>query len=129
MENIKEFFSALAEEIKPVGYRCFVYQNDHSIWMSVITPDNHWLEIFRGRYGGFDIVFQYAPSKDFGTGCKCNEIATNEITVETLKQAVRYGLNFSIFSKKYRTSKKPEYYYDGYTAMKNSHFGNQYIEI
>lgn len=131
MENIKEFFSALAEEIKPAGYRCFVYQNDESqsIWMAVITPDHHWLNIFRAMYGGFDITFQYVPCKDFGSGCKYNDSALSEITAETLEKAVRYGLNFSIRSKRYNSQRKPEYYQDGYTAMKNSFFGECYSEI
>lgn len=37
------FYRGLATEIKPEGFRCFLYLSETSKWLYVITPNNSWL--------------------------------------------------------------------------------------
>lgn len=141
-----EFFYELAKEIKPFGFRCFLYDHDYGNWLSVITPNGSWLEIFHGYYGGYDITYEYVPSRDFGSGCRYNENALYEITKETLLAAENYGKNYEGHTWYYEWlkdncggfhrvrvtgTKKPKHYEDGLKALMESYFGKQgkYVEI
>ena len=45
-----EFYKELANEIKPQGFKCFLYNEDTSAWLYIITPNNSWLYIDNGEY-------------------------------------------------------------------------------
>lgn len=139
-----EFFIELAKELKPLGYRCFLYDKDTSNWLSIITPDDSWLEIFHGDFGGYNITYEYVPSRDFGTGCRCNENALGEITHEVLQNALRYGKSFSSNTwhneylrdsqggtHKVRVTgkKQPKHYESGLDALMKSWCWETYMEI
>lgn len=138
----------LAKRIKSWGYRVFLYKHDYSEWLSIITPNGSWMEIFYGDYGGFNITYEYVPSRDFGSGCRCNDSALSlyGLTKEVLEAAERYGKNFSSRTwhneylrdsqggmHKVRVTgfKKPTHYANGYEALMNSYFGKRgdYVEV
>lgn len=121
-EEIK-FYKELAEEIRKDGYRSFLHDENGSAWLYVITPGNSWLYIDKAEYGGFNVSFEYAPSRDCGSGCCFTERPIFEITSETLADAERYGRCFSF------RGHKPTPYADAMNAMNQSYFGKTLIEL
>ena len=89
-----EFYKELANEIKSQGFRCFLYDEDTSAWLYIITPNNSWLYVDNGEYGGYNITYEYEPSRDFGSGCRYNDDALYEITADTLIKAEKYGKSY-----------------------------------
>lgn len=136
-----EFYKELAMEIKPHGFRCFLYDNDTSAWLYIITPNNSWLYLDNGTYGGFDITYNYEPSRDFGSGCRCNEEALYEITVDTLARAEQYGKSYghrgwvnvpnTYDGRTHRENvwRSPKHYEDAYKAMMNHRTADKLIEL
>ena len=88
------FYRGLAAEIKPEGFRSFLFQSETSEWLYVITPNNSWMSI-DFESDGLNIVYHYEPSREFGQGCRYNEDPFREITAETLLEAERFGKNWS----------------------------------
>lgn len=130
MRNLEKeinFYKELAHEIKNDGFRCFLYNKDFSAWLYIITPDNSWLYVGKNCYFGFDISYQYTPSRECGSGCRYNEEPLFEITKETLLDAEKYGKSFKC--KNGRKYSFPKHYTDGYEAMRNSYFGKDLIEL
>ena len=65
-----DFYHELAREIIPQGFKVFLYNKEDTAWLYVITPNNSWLYIDEAEYGGYNITYEYVPSKDFGSGCR-----------------------------------------------------------
>ena len=140
-EHEIEFYKKLAEEIKPQGYRCFLYDHDYSAWLNIITPNNSWLYVDHGEYGGFNVSYEYQPSRDFGTGCRYNNDALSEITVDTLVKAEQYGKTYGFRGWKNvpntydgRTHREnvwrtPTHYPDAYEAMMNNWCADRLVEL
>ena len=136
-----DFYKRLANELISQGFRCFLYDEDIYAWLYVITPNNSWLYIDNGDYSGYNIYYEYKPSKDFGTGCRCNESPLYEITASVLNEAEQYGKNFGTRGwknvpnrydgKMHREMcwKKPMYYTNAYEAMKQSSHFNKLTEL
>ena len=136
-----EFYKKLAEKIKPEGFRCFLYNVDTSAWLYIITPNNSWLYVDNGEYGGFNITYQYEPSRDFGSGCRCNEDALYEITAKTLLNAEQYGKSFgyrgwenvpnTYDGRQHRENvwRTPRHYADAYKAMMKCWCAEKLIEL
>ena len=127
LKNEINFYKELAKEIKPNGFRSFLHYGNGSAWLYVITPCNSWLYIDLGEYSGFNISYEYKPSASCGSGCRCNESPLYEITVETLKDAERYGKNFRF--NNCGCICKPSLYLNGFEAMKKSYFAKTLIEL
>lgn len=87
------FYRGLAAEIKPEGFRSFLFQSEMSEWLDIITPNNSWMSI-DFESDGLNIVYHYKPSREFGQGCRCNENPLHKITAETLLKAERFGKSF-----------------------------------
>lgn len=109
-----EFYKKLAEEIKPLGYKCFLYNEDNFAWLYVITPNNSWLYIDEAMYTGYNIVYQYKPESKLGSGCCCFEEPIYEINERILKIAEDCGKN---------------YYYTGWEMVPNRYDGRSHREI
>ena len=134
------FYKELANELSEQGFRSFLYDKDDSAWLYVVTPNDSWLYIDKDLFSGYNITFEYVPSKDFGSGCRVNEDPLHEITAETLLEAECYGKNYKSRTYHMETTsdgkphrvygtKAPEYYTSGYKAMMNSYFADRLIEI
>lgn len=137
------FYKELAENIKPHGFRCYLYNEDNSAFLYVITPNNSWLCISREYFGGYNISYKYEPSKDFGTGCQCNTdpLWESDISVGTLLKAERYGKSYGFkghieVPNKYDERmhretvwRSPVHYRDGYKAMQNSYLQKYLLEL
>ena len=135
------FYKELAHEIKPLGFRCFLYNHETSAWLYVITPNNSWLYVDNAEYGGYNITYEYKTSKDFGSGCRYNEKALHEITAETLLIAERYGKQYGYqgwvnVSNEYdngnhreKAWRTPEHYTDGLAAMQKSWCADRLVEL
>lgn len=54
-----EFYKSLAKEIKPQGFKCFLYADEKDVyaWLCIITPNNSWLYVDEGELGGYNIVY------------------------------------------------------------------------
>ena len=138
-EHEIEFYKELAKEIKPQGFRCFLYDEDTSVWLYVITPNNSWLYVDNG--GGFNITYKYEPSRDFGSGCRCNDDTLYEITVDTLTKAEQYGKSYgnrgwinvpnTYDGRSHRENvwRSPKHYADAYKAMSKSWCADRLIEL
>lgn len=140
-EDEIKFYKELAEEIKPLGFRCFLYNEDTSAWLYVVTPNNSWLYVDNAEYSGFNITYEYVPSKEFGTGCRCNENALYEITADTLFAAEQYGKTYGHrgwmnVSNRYdggthreNVWRSPKHYEDAYVAMSNNWCADKLVEL
>lgn len=136
-----EFYKGLAKEIKPQGFKCFLYDEDTSAWLYIITPNNSWLYVDNGEYGGYNITYEYEPSRDFGSGCRYNDGALYEITADTLIKAEKYGKSYghrgwidvsnTYDGRSHRENiwKSPKHYTDAYKAMSKSWCANRLIEL
>lgn len=136
-----EFYKELAKEIKPQGFRCFLYDKDTSAWLYIITPNNSWLYVDSETYGGFNITYHYEPSREFGTGCRYNEDALHEITSEILLKAEQYGKNYGhrgwiSVPNRYDGEihrecvwKRPKHYADAYKAMTSCWCADKLVEL
>ena len=136
-----EFYKKIASEIKPKGFRCFLYNEGTSVWLCIITPNNSWLSVDNAEFSGFNIDYEYEPSRDFGSGCRYNEHALNEITSEILFEAEEYGRNFGSYVQvtapnRFNTGihrekvwRKPNHYPNAYKAMMNSWCADKLKEI
>lgn len=135
------FFHELAEEIKPQGFRCFLYNEGHSAWMYIITPNNSWLHIYNAEDGGFNIIYEYESSREFGSGCCYNETSLYEITSDILLKAEQYGKHYGHYSwidvpntydgKSHRenTWRTPNHYTDAYKSMMKSWCASKLKEL
>lgn len=135
-----DFYKKLAEEIRPQGFRCFLYDEGTSAWLYIITPRNSWLYV-DGDINGFNVMYQYTPSRSLGSGCRYNNEGLYEITADTLNKAEQYGKSYTQYGwkdvpntyaggshKEYvRTS--PVHYEDGYKAMMSSWCADRLVEI
>ena len=136
-----EFYKELANEIKSQGFRCFLYDEDTSAWLYIITPNNSWLYVDSGEYGGYNITYEYEPSRDFGSGCRYNDDALYEITVDTLIKAEKYGKSYGYRgwmnvpntydgrSHRENVWRSPKHYADAYKAMSKSWCADSLIEL
>lgn len=136
-----KFYKGLAKEIKPQGFKCFLYDEDTSAWLYIITPNNSWLYVDNGEYGGYNITYEYEPSRDFGSGCRYNDGALYEITADTLIKAEKYGKSYghrgwidvsnTYDGRSHRENiwKSPKHYTDAYKAMSKSWCANRLIEL
>ena len=136
-----ELYKELAKEIKPQGFRCFLYDVDTSAWLYIITPNNSWLYIDRRNFGGFDIVYAYEPSRDFGKGCRYNNDALYKINADILIKAEQYGKSYgyrgwvnvpnTYDGKTHRENawKSPKHYADAYKAMLKSWCADKLVEL
>ena len=136
-----EFYKELANEIKSQGFRCFLYDEDTSAWLYIITPNNSWLYVDNGEYGGYNITYKYEPSRDFGSGCRYNDGALYEITADTLIKAEKYGKSYghrgwinvsnTYDGRSHRENvwRSPKHYTDAYKAMSKSWCANRLIEL
>lgn len=136
-----EFYKELAEKIKKEGFRCFLYNEDRSAWLYIITPNNSWMYVDNSDFGGFNLTYNYVPSRDFGSGCRCNEKALSDITSEDLLKAEQYGKSFGYRGWKNvrnrydgRTHREnvwrsPNHYQDAYQAMMNSWCADKLVEL
>ena len=136
-----EFYKELAKEIKPQGFKCFLYNEDTSAWLYIITPNNSWLYVDNGEYGGYNITYEYEPSRDFGSGCRYNDDALYEITADTLIKAEKYGKSYghrgwinvsnTYDGRSHRENvwKSPKHYTDAYKAMSKSWCADRLIEL
>ena len=127
--NEIEFYKKLAEEIQPKGFRCFLYVKDAYAWLYIITPNNSWLYIDNAEYGGYNIIYNYEPSKEFGSGCRYNDKPLYEITADILTKAEQYGKSYghrrwmnvhNIYDGKHHREniwKSPKHYINGYKSM------------
>lgn len=141
MDSEIQFYKELANEIKPMGFGCFLFTKDATAWLYVITPDNSWLYIDRTEYGGYNIIYKYKPSKEFGTGLQYNSEPLYEITTKTLLNAEQYGKAFknrgwinipNTYDGKFHREtvwKSPEHYPDGYEAMLKNWCYNELAEL
>ena len=127
LRNEINFYKELAEEIKPDGFKSFLYAESGSAWMYVITPGNSWLYIDRAEWGGFNISFEYKPSAGCGSGCRCNDNPLFEITASTLLDAEKYGKNFRWNNCGHMC--KPALYTDAMKAMESSYFSEKLTEL
>ncbi len=140
-EHEIEFYKGLAEEIKPEGFRCFLYDENGSAWLYIITPNNSWLYVDNEYLSGFNIIYEYESSRDFGTGCCYNDEPLHEITVDTLIMAEKYGKSFgergwinvpNTYNKNIHREnvwKTPKPYSDAYKAMMDSWCADKLIEL
>ena len=136
-----EFYKELANEIKSQGFRCFLYDEDTSAWLYIITPNNSWLYVDNGEYGGYNIIYEYEPSRDFGSGCRYNDDALYEITADTLIKAEKYGKSYGYRgwmnvsntydgrSHRENVWRSPKHYTDAYKAMSKSWCADRLIEL
>ena len=136
-----DFYKKLAEEVKPQWFKCFLYNENTSAWLYIITPNNSWLYIDEAYLGGYNIVYNYSPSKDFGSGCGYNDKPLYEITSDTLYKAEQYGKNYGYHGwknvpnrydgKTHRENvwRKPEHYKDAYSAMMSSWCADKLVEL
>ena len=136
-----EFYKELANEIKSQGFRCFLYDEDTSAWLYIITPNNSWLYVYNGEYGGYNITYEYEPSRDFGSGCRYNDDALYEITADTLIKAEKYGKSYghrgwinvpnTYDGRSHRENvwRSPKHYTDAYKAMSKSWCADRLIEL
>lgn len=107
------FYKQLAQEIKPLGFRCFLYHNDTFAWLYVITPNDSLLYIDEAEFSGYNIAYEYKPTAEFGSGCRCNENPLYEITAETLLKAEQYGKGYG---------------YEGWVNVLNQYDGKRHRE-
>lgn len=92
----KESIKEVLEMAKQNGYRSFENTREDASYGWVITPSNNILYIQKGDFGyGFNMSLQYVPSKNNGSGCRCNEKELFEIDINTLKQMEAEGLTFA----------------------------------
>lgn len=136
-----EFYKELAKEIKSQGFRCFLYDEDTSAWLYIITPNNSWLYVDNGKYGGYNITYEYEPSRDFGSGCRYNDDALYEITADTLIKAEKYGKSYghrgwinvsnTYDGRSHRENvwRSPKHYTDAYKAMSKSWCADRLVEL
>ena len=136
-----EFYKELAKEIKSQGFRWFLYDEDTSAWLYIITPNNSWLYVDYGEYGGYNITYEYEPSRDFGSGCCYNDDALYEITADTLIKAEKYGKSYGYRgwinvsntydgrSHRENVWRSPKHYTDAYKAMSKSWCADRMIEL
>lgn len=135
-----DFYKKLAKEIKPQGFRCFLYDEGTSAWLYIITPRNSWLYV-DGDINGFNVIYQYTPSRSLGSGCRYNNEGLCEITADTLNKAEQYGIFYTQYrwkdvpntydggSHKEHVWTSPVHYEDGYKAMMNSWCADRLVEI
>ena len=127
LQNELAFYNELAEEIKPHGFKCFLYNEGTSAWLYIITPSDSWLYLDNADFYGYDLSYEYTPSRDCGSGCRYNENSLTEVTIETLLKAEQYGKSFRC--KNGRKWAYPKHYASGIEAMRKSWCADKLIEL
>jgi len=93
----QELIEGMKELVKN-GFKCFIKKEDPSyLYGFMITPQDNVLYIQRDSFEwrGWTTTLQYKPSKKNGSGCFCFEEPFQRITVETILEAEKEGLNFA----------------------------------
>lgn len=137
-----KFYQELAAEIKPLGFRCFLFHSQTS-WMYIITPKNSLLLIDDNPYGGVNVVYEYEPSVEFGSGCPYNDesLGLLEVNADILLKAEAKGRKrgtrgwkevpntYNNGTHMEYVNKRPVLYKDGYKAMMNRWCARKLIEL
>lgn len=122
-ETTRKFIEELAKEIKPLGYRVFLYDDGkYNCWSHIITPSDSWLYLGHNVLLGMDLSYQYQPSKDFGSGCASQDHYFS-IGVDELIAIEKYGKNYS-YKRKF-----PKHYESGLKALENSRNYDKLVEL
>lgn len=81
-EALLQFFMEMVEK----GYRCFISATDlvGSVY-GIVVLENTVMDISLEYFGGWNYSLNYKPSKGNGSGCRCNDIALNDLSYETLR--------------------------------------------
>lgn len=91
----KEFIRNILLMAKENGYKAYECTRSDSAYGWIITPQNNIVYIQKGDFFGCDMSLKYVPSRQTGTGCRCNEEPLTEINLAVLKGIEMEGLNFA----------------------------------
>ena len=143
-EKMVDLYMEYAREFKKHGYKCFLYNNIDDVTgasMYIVTPGNSLLYLYYDRGCGFNITYEYIPSKKFGSGIRCNNGSLDIITVETLIEAEKFGRSYGEWmtinvANRYNTGShdektfvQPKHYENAYSALKNMWLRDKLTEI
>lgn len=78
------------------GCECYVTPgNDAYDYGYMIFPDGVVMYVQPGDFWGYDFSISYIPSRETGTGCRCNEESLTTIDWDTLLEQKAEGLRFA----------------------------------
>jgi hypothetical protein len=81
------------------GYRVYESSNERTgeqyDWLHVLTPSNAILYIQPDKWGGYTVTFEYVPSKENGTGCRCDDDPHDISSIEEIQQLEQSGRDFA----------------------------------
>jgi len=103
-ERRKKIEEAAQAAAKIDGYK--VMKNHERDYFYIITPADNVLYIQNGDFSGLNASLEYQPSRDTGSGCRCNEEPFYTIDAATLEELEKAGLQFAkeLKAKLYSTS-------------------------
>ena len=78
------------------GCECYVTPgNDAYDYGYMIFPDGVVMYVQPGDFWGYDFSISYIPSRENGTGCRCNEESLTTVDWNTLLEQKAEGLRFA----------------------------------
>jgi hypothetical protein len=80
----REELLAFFKEQVAVGYRCFINTSADSTYGMIVLEDEV-MDISYNRMEGWQYTNNYVPSTGNGSGCRCNDIKANNLSMETLR--------------------------------------------
>jgi hypothetical protein len=92
-ERRKKIEEAAQAAAKIDGYK--VMKNPERNYFYIITPSDNVLYIQNGDFSGLNASLEYIPSRNTGSGCRCNDEPFYTIDAATLKELERDGMKFA----------------------------------
>ena len=79
------------------GYRVFEVSvmGEKMDYFYTVTPNGAILYVQPEKWGGYTLSYQYRPSRETGTGCRCNDEAQDITSIEQMQQLEREGAVFA----------------------------------
>lgn len=95
---------------KANGCECYVTPGDdiYTYGYMIFPDDDVVMYIQRGDFWGWDFSIPYIPSRENGTGCRCNDESLSTVTWEDLLKQKAEGLKFArkLKAKQYGSSEE-----------------------
>ncbi len=87
---------SILKTAKANGCECYVTPGDDAYnYGFIIFPDNTVMYVQNGDFWGFDFTIEYIPSRQNGSGCRCNDESVSIVDWEELLEQKRKGLTFA----------------------------------
>lgn len=93
-EFVQEILKEVAKNGRSLGYTAYVVKG-HDTFGYIVTPNDNVIGVNKDYFGGVNFDLEYVPSKEHGSGCRCNDEPLFSFDVAVLATLESKGLAFA----------------------------------